>query len=89
MDSLPPGVPLSEIPALKPPPGIKPNFVNPPSYANALVTVNAVFLTLMLITLALRLYTKGVLLKSLGWDDCKSSIPSKGFRLIQSIKIQP
>lgn len=72
MDSLPPGVPLSEIPAGKPPAGVKPNFVDPKSLANAIITVNAVFLALMLIFLTLRIYTKAVLLHNLWWDDCKS-----------------
>ena len=74
MDSIPPGVPLSEIPALQPPPGVKSNFVDPPSYANALIAVNAVFLAFMLIALTIRIFTKSILLHSLGWDDCKSPL---------------
>lgn len=62
MDSLPPGVPLSEIPAGKPAAGVKPNLVHPPSLANADVTVNAVFLALMLILTSFRIYTKAMLL---------------------------
>ena len=68
--SIPPGVPLSEIPALQPPPGVTPNFVNPPTIAPALVTVNAVFLALMIVAVSIRIFSKGVLLRSLGWDDC-------------------
>lgn len=72
MDSLPPGIPLSEIPAGKPPAGVEPNFVDPNSLANAIITVNAVFLALMLIFITLRIYTKAMLLHALWWDDCKS-----------------
>ena len=81
MDSLPPGVPLSEIPAGKPPIGVEPNFVDPKSLANAIVTVNAVFLALMLIFITLRVYTKAMLLHSLWWDDCKSPVLALHSRL--------
>ena len=72
MDSLPPGIPLSEIPAGKPPAGVKPNLVDPNSLAHAIISVNAVFLALMLIFITLRIYTKSMLLHALWWDDCKS-----------------
>lgn len=72
MEQLPPGVPLSQIPALKPPPGVKPNFVDPVSLAPAIIAVNVVFLVLMLIALVMRLYTKGILLRNLWWDDRKT-----------------
>lgn len=69
--SLPPNADLSKIPAMKPPPGVTPNFINPPSIGNTIIVVNVVFLTLMLGFVILRIYTKGVLTRSLGWDDCK------------------
>ncbi|KAF6226143.1 hypothetical protein HO133_009009 [Letharia lupina] len=47
--SIPAGVPLSEIPSLQPPPGVTPNFINPPTIAPALIAVNGVFLALMLV----------------------------------------
>ena len=71
MASLPPGISLSETPAGKPPAGVKPNLIDPDSLGGAIVTVNAVFLALMLIFITLRTYTKAVLLQSLWWDDCK------------------
>ena len=71
MESLPPGIPLSQIPAGKPPAGVKPNLIDPDSLGGAIVTVNAVFLALMLIFVTLRIYTKAVLLQTLWWDDCK------------------
>lgn len=68
--SLPPNADLSKIPAMKPPPGEIPNFVDPPSIGNAIIIVNVVFLALMLGFVTVRVYTKGVLSRSLGWDDC-------------------
>lgn len=76
MDSIPSGVPLSAIPVSPPPPGVTPNFIDPTSYANALIVVNVVFLVIMLITLTIRIFTKGMLLHSLGWDDCKPPMHS-------------
>lgn len=68
--SFPAGVPLSEIPSLQPPPGVTPNFIDPPTIAPALIVVNGVFLALMLVAVSIRIYCKGILLRSLGWDDC-------------------
>jgi len=69
--SLPPGVDLSQIPSLRPPPGVIPNFKHPPSLADALIAVDVVFLALMLVAVGVRVYTKGFILRSLGWDDCE------------------
>ena len=69
--SLPSNADLSKIPAMKPSSGVTPNFINPPSIGNAIIVVNVVFLTLMLGFVILRIYTKGVFTRSLGWDDCK------------------
>ena len=68
---IPSGVPLSKIPSLQPPPGVTPNFINPPSIANAIITVSRLFLVLMLAAVSMRIYTKGVIIRTLGWDDCK------------------
>ena len=72
-ESIAAGVPLSQIPTLEPPPGVTPNFVNPHSLATTLIAVNGVFVALMLIALSIRIYTKGMILRSLGWDDCWST----------------
>lgn len=69
--TVPHGLPLSQVPALEPPPGVIPNLVNPPSLANTVIVVSVVFLTLMLFFVSIRIYTKGVLLRSLGWEDCE------------------
>ncbi|KAI4098829.1 MAG: hypothetical protein L6R37_006283 [Teloschistes peruensis] len=50
---------------------VKSDFVNPPSLADALITVNLVFLILMVLVVSARIYTRGVLLRTLGWDDWK------------------
>ena len=62
---------LATIPALPPPPGVVSNFENPPSEATSIITVTAVFLAFMLAMVMMRIYTKGWIIRSLGWDDCK------------------
>lgn len=69
--ALPPNIGWSKIPALPPPPGITPNFDSPSSIGKAIIIFNVVFLTLMLGFVTMRIYTRGILLGSLYWDDCE------------------
>ena len=73
MDSLPPGVDLSTIQVVPPPPGVTSNFVNPPSISWA--PRLAVYLTFppMVIVALLRLF---VCLRSrqIGNDDCRLAV---------------
>lgn len=56
--------------AMPPPPGIEPNFVDPPSQLNSNIALHAVSLSLVVVSLTMRLYTRLHILKSyLGWDD--------------------
>ena len=52
-----------------PPPGIKANFDNPEHDTGGLIPLVAVFLSISTILLALRLYTKAVLIKIFGVED--------------------
>lgn len=54
---LPPGVDLCLVPAVKPPPGVIPNFDNPASLATAIIAVSAVMLTISTIFLVARAVT--------------------------------
>ncbi|KAI1175953.1 hypothetical protein F4777DRAFT_548569 [Nemania sp. FL0916] len=60
---------LSQIPSAPPPPGVIPNFVNPPSIAPICRIVIAVTLPLMAIFLILRIYVRVAVSKKLGIDD--------------------
>ena len=62
---------LAQLPAGIPPPGVVPNFKNPPSLAQPIIAVHAVFLSLAVLFVALRLYTKIFLTRLLRWDDCE------------------
>jgi len=62
---------IQNIPVLNPPPGTTSNFVNPKTVAPGLIAINAVFVPLMLISVAIRVYVKGFIVRAIGWDDCK------------------
>ena len=75
--SLPPGVPLSQIPAGRPPPGVEPlNLVNPPTKENAIIVISAIMIALASFFVIGRVYlnntNKG---RKLGWDDGMNSVP--------------
>ena len=60
-------------PAAKPPPGVIPNYQNPPNPLQVpehVVNVLGILLTTGFV--AMRMYTRHFILKSLWWDDCKS-----------------
>ena len=73
--SPPPGVPLDRVPGLQPPPGVRPNFVNPENYQNGIIAALTVFLTIATIFTAAKLYTRAFIVKSIAWEDCKYSLP--------------
>ena len=61
----------TKIPALKPPPGVKSNFVNPSSYDGAGIATTAICVTLVTLAVGARLVTKGWVMKKLATEDCK------------------
>jgi hypothetical protein len=61
---------LANIPALPPPPGVVPNFMNPPTRAHQTQVVSAICLSLMCPLVALRVYCRLVVQHNWGIDDC-------------------
>lgn len=59
-------------PGLPPPPGVTPNFVNPESVTGQAHVVFVMCLVFSTLFVFLRMYTKLILLKSHGWEDCES-----------------
>jgi len=57
--------------ALSPPPGVIPNFENPESRGHLVIIATAILLPITTFILALRIYTRVVLVRYLGSDDCK------------------
>ena len=58
-------------PAHVPPPATTSTYDETPSLQPYNIVCQTICLTLVTVLLILRIYTKGRVLKSLGWDDCK------------------
>lgn len=61
------------------PPGVTPNFANPPSIRHIPVIVNTVFTIISLVFVTLRLYTVCSITRNVRTEDC-------GFSLILTLK---
>lgn len=59
--------------AIEPPPGITPNFVDPTSMRKYDVFGQSVCLAVSTMLVWMRMYSKLRLIKSVGWEDCKST----------------
>lgn len=62
---------LSTIPAVPPPPGVLFDFNNPDNYKSENIIMHSIILSIITIMVAIRLYTRGVMKKSMGIDDCE------------------
>lgn len=57
--------------ALPPPPGIEPNFIDPPSQRERNIALHTVLLTLVTIFIVMRVYTRAYITKAgFGIEDC-------------------
>ena len=74
MDSISPAA--LALPAGAPPPGVKPNLVNPESTGPILVGVSSAFFTLMTVFVFVRIYTKAFIHRKWMLDDSKLSYVS-------------
>ncbi|KAK0516461.1 hypothetical protein JMJ35_001064 [Cladonia borealis] len=59
----------ANIPVMAPPKGVQSNFDNPKTLKSSMVAINATFLPLMLLAVAIRLYSRGQIMHAMGWDD--------------------
>lgn len=69
---------LSKISIVPPPPGVIQNFHDPESRATMGKVVSLIGFGLMVVFVMLRLYTRGRITRSMGWDDCMSCVPNIG-----------
>lgn len=56
---------------IPPPPGITPNFANPPKRLHAFVALNILLMSTSMLFVALRFYTARFILHNIRVDDCK------------------
>lgn len=59
---------------LRPPPGVTPNFVNPESLRKEWILSLVTCFFLPTFFIFIRVYTKLIIIKSHGWEDCKSCL---------------
>ena len=62
---------LARTPAGVPPPGVIPNFVNPHSSGPTLIAVGSVSVALMMCFVAVRIYTKVMIVGKFSPNDCE------------------
>ena len=75
---------IANLPAVTPPPGVVPNFNNPPSRAHDMYIGLGICLAVSTFFLALRMYAKYTVTHSFGWDDCETH-PSIIIRTLTAI----
>jgi hypothetical protein len=71
--TLPPGMSIADLPAMRPPPGVTSNFTNPETSTAGLMAVNWFFTSLAALMTLIRVVTRGILKREqgYGWDDGK------------------
>jgi hypothetical protein len=67
------GIPLTEIPAGRPPPGEVSHIHHAVGRTHMITTCDVICIIIVCTVVAMRFYTRIALLKNLWWDDCKSS----------------
>lgn len=63
---------LNQDPAVSPPAGVTPNFVDPPSKGPEIERLGGIFTSLMVLAVVIRIVVRTGFTKQWGWDDCKS-----------------
>lgn len=70
------GIPLDQIPAGRPPPGQVSHIHNPVGRRHMITTCDIICMIIVCTVVAMRMYTRIRLVKSLWWDDCMFSLSS-------------
>ena len=71
MDAIRTAVVAREQGAAPPPPGVVPNFVDPPNRNTEIIAVSSVCIAISTIFIAARTFTRLKFIKRHGWEDCK------------------
>lgn len=64
------------------PPGLKSNFIDPPSRKSEVIGVISTFTALGLISVVLRMHTRVFISRAVGWDDCRYLRSMRDFHLM-------
>ena len=55
--------------AIRPPPGVEANLINPEDHMGSNIALHSVFLTVVTLCVSMRLYTQSFITKQLGCED--------------------
>lgn len=58
--------------AMRPPPGVVPNFVDPENHLKETIISHIIVLIFVTLFVGLRVYTRRFITRQLSWDDCKA-----------------
>lgn len=62
---------ISQLPALAPPAGVVSNFVDPFTFYPWILAIGIISMVLMTLAVAIRIYTKAVILRAMKHEDCR------------------
>lgn len=65
---------LADFPALRPPSGIIPNFIDPYTRGPIIVIVGSILIAIMTIFVVGRIYTNMCIHRKLQWGDCRAPV---------------
>lgn len=65
---------LDKLPALTPPPGVTPNFVNPYSQGRAIFITTGICVGFVTPAVTIRVFTKAYVIKRVNLEDCKLKV---------------
>lgn len=77
---------LEELPGMKPPSGVIPNLLNPPTMQNVNLLCQITCLSVSTICVVIRMYTKIVIDRSPGWEDCTPEYPLKAVLALADLR---
>ena len=73
---------LDDVPAYPAPPGVPWSFNDPDNYKEDTIVLHSVVLAFMTVAVIIRLYTRAVIKKNFGLDDCKSRMAAQTYKAI-------
>ena len=75
---------LDQGPALQPPPGVIPNFIDPENTQSIIIATLAVTLGAATLFTVIRMYTKAFILNTIALEDCSSPLLREVTRVLTS-----